>query len=119
MVNQLNFNSHPELNDLAFCTAAMNVYNGAVPAATSVNDALRAVHSAGGGAQGRFALVQGWDDQGFDGNSDDDWFKHLPSYAWLVAVPVAVVTGIVLVWRAWGHLVKAEVPGGNGNSNGY
>jgi hypothetical protein len=119
MQGQWNFNSHPELDDTDFATAALNVFNGSPPTKQSVQDAKSAILGSGGGAAGRYALIDGWISQGFDGNADDNWFRNIPSWAWVILVPVAAGIGLICVWKAYGGVIKDVTSGNGSGGNGY
>lgn len=125
-MNQVNFNSHPELSNQEFAHAALVVFNGpGIPVDDAgVQAAVSYIESHGGGAGGRYALIfdpaDGWIAQGYSGNSDDNWFKNIPTWAWLIIVPIAVGAFAYLAWRAWGGTIKAAMAeNGNGGSHGY
>jgi len=121
-MNQLNFNSHPELNDKEFVVAALCVFNGQKPkdiSAQELTQTLAYLQSLGGGAGGRFAMVQGWIDGGFVGNSDDNWFMNIPSWGWLLVIPVGLVTAAYLAWRAYRNQLTDAIDAGNSHGGGY
>jgi len=123
-MNILNFNSHPELSDQEFAIAATSVFNGITPAQVGnpVN-AIKYIQQHGGGAAGRYALIydpsSGWLAQGYSGNADDNWFLNVPSWAWAIVIPAALITAAYLAWRAWGGKVKEAMRGEGGSSSGY
>jgi len=120
-MNQLNFNSHPELTDYEFAAAAIHVFNGKPGLASSAAQAEAYIQGAGGGASGRYALlfdpVNGWVAQGYHGNADDPWFANVPNIAFAVIIPVAIVVAVVTTYRSYKYLIK-EVTSSNGGNNG-
>jgi len=123
VLSAINFNSHPELSDDEWIIATFNVAYGQGPNQQSIDNARTAIISSGGGAQGRYALIfgpGGWVPSGTQGNWDDNWFRNLPTWSWIVFVPIVAIATVFAAWRAWGHIVKETMEeSGNGSSKGY
>lgn len=108
-----NFNTHPELSDQEFATAALTVFNGAPQTnPTVIGNATAFVQR-----YGRYALIfdpsGGWLAQGYNGNADDDWFLNFPSWTLLLAIPVIAAVGVFMAWKYWGHYIKRATKGGS------
>jgi len=119
-MNSWNFNSHPELSDTDFCKAVHYVIFGS-GIGGGLNNALAFISANGGGAQGRFGLIQSWINQNFTGSYDDSWLQNIPSLAWVVIIPVVAIVAAVVAWRCWGYLLKrtANSAMNGSNSDGY
>jgi hypothetical protein len=124
----LNWNSHPELDDSDFVTAAVRVLfdPGYMPSdprsGTSHSDWVSEVAQ-----EGRWGLISRWksgsDKSGYaavPGNYSDPWFANVPGWSWMVVIPVAGIVSFILLWKAYGHLIKKTMNvEGNGSDGRF
>jgi len=129
MIAKSNFNEHNELSDLDFLMHFMNVVQG-YPA----NDCTPAYFSSsnfgngtwlsgqlGSVANSRYQFYQGYvawaNGAGVAIAENTNWLQYIPSYTWLIAIPVTAIVGVILVWNAWGKSIFDKyVPKGENSS---
>jgi len=112
-----NFNSHPELTDEQYAGVCIAVAFGSTPTQSSIDDAVKAIQ-----ASGRYSLVfgpQGWAAQGMTVNASDPWFYQVPTWAWLIVAPVAVIVAIGLTWKFWGQKFWKKASAGSSSGSDH